>query len=414
MPADALALHRFSYRYPGAAAPALRDVDLVIEPGEFVLLAGRSASGKTTLLRAGCGLIPHFHGGDVAGDAAVAGLDLRDHGPAELGGVVGLVAQDPETQVIAATVRGELELPSEIRGEPAPATARAVEEVALALGIAHLLDRATASLSGGEPQRVALGAALVGRPDLVLLDEPTSQLDPVAGDELVGVLRRLNEEWGTTVVLAEHRIERCLASADRVIAMAEGRIAFDGEPAAYQEWALEADAALATPLARMFEGAGLRPPPVGVKDARARIRALAPAPPAAPTVAAGVRSGPAGGANRHARGRALQVRRAWVELDDGTGPREVLRDLTLAIDRGEVVALMGRNGAGKTTLFRAIAGFVDTVRGRVEAPGGWALVPQAPGDLLIRERVRDELPGEAGMAALAAVGLTAAGESDPR
>ena len=125
----------------------------------------------------------------------------------------------PEAQVVSTTVRGELELPLDLRGEPAAARARAVEEAALALGIAALLDRPTDSLSGGELQRVALAAALVLRPRLVLLDEPTSQLDPVAGDELVGLLRRLNEEWGMSVVLAEHRLERCLAAADRVVAL---------------------------------------------------------------------------------------------------------------------------------------------------------------------------------------------------
>ena len=173
-------------------------------------------------------------------------------------------------------MRGELELPLEIAGEPAASRARAVEEASLALGIAHLLGRSTQTLSGGELQRVALAAALVGRPRVVLLDEPTSQLDPVAGDELIGLLRRLNEEWGTTIVLAEHRLERCLAAADRVVAMAEGRIAFDGEPAAYLDWALDSDAALATPLARLFDGAGMRPAPVSVKDARARLAAHDP------------------------------------------------------------------------------------------------------------------------------------------
>ena len=249
---------RFAYRYPGAAAESLRDVDLEIEPGELIVLAGRSGSGKTTLLRACCGLVPHYHGGEVAGEIEVAGLDVRDHGPAELGGAVGLVAQDPETQVVSTTVRGELELPLEMRGEPPAARARAVEEVALALAIPHLLDRTADTLSGGELQRVALAAALVGRPRLVLLDEPTSQLDPVAGDELIGLLRRLNEEWGLAVVRAEHRLERCLAAADRVLALADGRIAFDGAPGGLPRVGAGRDPALATPGARLFS-LGLRP-----------------------------------------------------------------------------------------------------------------------------------------------------------
>ena len=141
------------------------------------------------------------------------------------------MAQEPETQVVSTTVRAEIGLPLELRGESPAARARAVEEVALALAIPHLLDRATDTLSGGELQRVALAAALVSRPPLVLLDEPTSQLDPVAGDELIWLLRRLNEEWGVSILLAEHRLERCLAAADRVVAMGDGEIAFDGDPA---------------------------------------------------------------------------------------------------------------------------------------------------------------------------------------
>ena len=373
------------------------------------MLAGRSGSGKTTLLRACCGLVPHYHGGDVRGEVRVAGLDVRDHGPAELGGAVGLVAQDPETQVVSTTVRAELELPLEIRGEAAAARARAVEEVSLALAMPHLLDRPVDTLSGGELQRVALAAALVGRPQLVLLDEPTSQLDPVAGDELVGLLRRLNEEWGMAIVLAEHRLERCLGAADRAIAMAGGRVALDGQPRDLLRWALQRDPAIATPGARLFDLAGLDEPPVRVKDARRALRARGLAPNGGGSVpAARNGSAPASGPV------ALEVRNAWVELDDGSGPRDVLRGIDLGVRRGERVALMGRNGAGKTTLLRAVAGRLDTARGKASAPRGCALCPQSPGDLLVRERVGDELPGEAGRAALDATGLEWATDADPR
>jgi energy-coupling factor transport system ATP-binding protein len=412
-----------SYRYPGAAERALADVDLEIAAGELVVLAGRSASGKTSLLRALCGLVPHYHGGEVAGIVEVAGLDARDHGPAELGGEVGLVAQDPETQVVSTTVRAELELPLEIRGTAPAARARSVEEAALALAIPHLLDRTTDSLSGGELQRVALAAALVLRPRLVLLDEPTSQLDPVAGDELVWLLRRLNEEWGMSIFLAEHRLERCLAHADRVVAMAAGRIAFDGGPAAYLEWATVADPDLSTPGARMFDLAGLRPLPVGVKQAREALAAsgvVVPeaspqtterpgAPPIGPTQGRSGEFGPWRGRRRR-EDLALEASDAWVEL----GGRDVIHGLDLAVRPGERVALMGRNGAGKSTLLRAAAGRLEPLRGRIRAPRGCALLPQSPADMLLRERVGDELPGEAGARALAAVGLEGAVEADPR
>jgi energy-coupling factor transport system ATP-binding protein len=414
MPEPVVELSRLSYRYPGAAGPALREVDLRVEAGEMVLVSGRSGSGKSTLLRLACGLVPHFHGGDVAGDARVCGLDLRAHGPADLGSLVGMVAQEPEAQVVSATVHSELELPLEIRGESPAARARAVEEVALALGIERLLHRTTSSLSGGELQRVALAAALVGRPRLILLDEPTSQLDPVAGDELIGLLRRLNEEWGATILIAEHRLERCLAAADRVVAFAEGRLRFDGAPQAFLESTVASDPALAPPAAALFHGLGLRPLPVGVKAARRTLadHGITPPPPRTYGTTPHRGSSRTFGAGEGAT--ALEARRLWVELDAGGGAERVLREVTLRVGRGERVVLMGRNGAGKTTLLRTAAGVLAPAAGAVETPGGIALAPQRPSEMFVRDRVADELPGEAGRAALELVGLGGARESDPR
>ena len=195
----------------------------------MVVLAGVSGSGKSTLLRAACGLAPHFFGGTLAGRVHVWGRDTRDEGPGQLADAVTLVLQDPEAQIVMNGVRAEIELPLESRGMRGAALARTVEETALALGIADLLERPVRTLSGGELQRVALAAALAARPGLLLLDEPTSQLDPVAGEELLAQLRRLNEERGTTVVLAEQRLERCLAAADRVLALEHGRVACDAD-----------------------------------------------------------------------------------------------------------------------------------------------------------------------------------------
>ena len=402
--APALAVEGLGYAYPRAPRPALADISVEIAPGEFVLLAGRSASGKSTLLKAACGLVPHFHGGEIEGAVTVAGLDAIESGPGELAAVVGYVAQDPETQVVSTTVAAEIELPLEMRGDDPSSTARAVEEVALALAIPHLLGRTVDTLSGGELQRVALAAALVTRPSLVLLDEPTSQLDPVAGDELIWLLRRLNEEWGVAVLLAEHRLERCLAAADRVIAMDAGAVAFDGSPGDFLSWSHAADPALSTPAARLFSLAGIAPLPTGVRQAR---QALA------------LREIGVGATAVEAEAAApadpvLDARGLWVELVRGDDPRDVLRGIDLALRRGERVALMGRNGAGKSTLLKTAAGLLDPVRGKVGVPGGIALLTQNPSDYLVRERVGDELPGEAGTAALRVVGLEHAVDADPR
>jgi energy-coupling factor transport system ATP-binding protein len=425
-----LEIERLGYRYPGSEREVLRDISLSVGAGELIVLAGRSASGKSTLLRAACGLVPHFHGGDVSGRVAVAGHDTREVGPGELAGAVGYVAQDPETQVVSTTVRAEIELPLELRGDSAATRARAVEEVALALAIPHLLSRATDTLSGGELQRVALAAALVTRPQLVLLDEPSSQLDPVAGDELIWLLRRLNEEWGVSILLAEHRLERCLAAADRVVAMDAGAIAFDGQPSEFLGWALDHDLALSTPGAHLFSLAGLEPLPTGVKQAREILAAegragVGEAHPSLTRHSRVQRSRPAvtrtgrsdakrsGGATPPPS-TALKARDLWVELDRGDDVHDVLRGIELRVGVGERVALMGRNGAGKSTLLRTAAGLVEPVHGSIKVTGGLALLGQSPDDYLVRERVGEELPGAEGQRALAAVGLEHAVDNDPR
>ncbi|HEX5527788.1 MAG TPA: ATP-binding cassette domain-containing protein [Solirubrobacterales bacterium] len=405
--APALAVQGLSYAYPRAGRRALEDVSVEVAPGEFVLLAGRSASGKSTLLKAACGLVPHFHGGEVEGEVRVAELDAIATGPGELAAAVGYLAQDPETQVVSTTVAAEIELPLEMRGDAPADRARAVEEVALALAIPHLLDRAADTLSGGELQRVALAAALVTRPRLILLDEPTSQLDPVAGDELIWLLRRLNEEWGVAVLLAEHRLERCLAVADRVVAMDAGRIAFDGAPADFLAWSHDSDPALTTPAARLFSLAGIDPLPVGVRAARQTLRGMGVAHP--PNRASRRVSDP----HPYVAEPVLRAKNLWVELDRGEEIHDVLKGIDLAVRPGERIALMGRNGAGKSTLLRTAAGLHEPVAGKI-AVDSVALLTQNPGDYLVRERVGDELPGEQGAAALRVVGLEHALDADPR
>ncbi len=428
MPEPVLVAERFEYRYPGRPEPALCDLNLALRPGSFTLLAGESGSGKSTLLRAACGLVPHFHGGDAAGELRVGGLSLREHGPSDLAAVCGTVFQDPESQVVMGGVHAEIALALEHRGESATSVAREVEETALELGIADLLERRTDSLSGGELQRVAIAAALVTRPDLLVLDEPTSQLDPVAGDELVWLLRRLNEESGTAVLLAEHRIERCLGAADRVIALERGRVACDAAPDGFLAWADANAAGLATPLTRLFSLAGLGPPPVSVKAARKGLGAVGLAP--------GTESPPSGtdpsyravGESPSAEDRdprvarftrlrrrpssrsrsfALRTRDLRHELADGPA---ILRGIDLRLDSGELVVLLGRNGAGKSTLLRHLKGLVEPTRGSIERGGELALLLQSPGDYLVYERVDEE----AGAAGAVAAGLGGREDANPR
>jgi energy-coupling factor transport system ATP-binding protein len=250
----------------------------------------------------------------------------------------------------------------------------------------------------------------------VLLDEPTSQLDPVAGDELLGVLRRINEEWGTAVVLAEHRLERCLAAADRVVALRDGAVACDADPHGFLVWAGAHAPELQTPGARLFALAGRTERPVSVKDARRALAAagdallVAPGDVAAPapcggralradTTIPGVAAD--GKAADGRRGRltrprgeraapALELASVWFEHKGGA---TVLRGVDLAVGAGERVALMGRNGAGKSTLLKVAAGLLAPTRGKVRG-GRVALLLQHPGDYALHDRVGDELPAD--------------------
>ena len=340
-------------------------------------------------------------------------MDVRSHGPAELAEVVGLVAQEPETQVISTTVRAEIELPLELRGVSPGARSRAVEEVALALAIDGLLERTTDTLSGGELQRVALAAALAIRPRLVLLDEPTSQLDPVAGDELISLLRRLNEEWGVAVLLGR-------ASAGALPGGGRPRARPGGRGDRLRRRSRETsspgrsshDRALTTPGARLLDAIGL-PAPSSVREAR---RTLAER--ACDRPGAGPPDGPdgrsehrrAGGdRSRSAPGRLGRARRGRGAHRGPPGRRAARSS------RGERVALMGSNGAGKSTLLRAAAGLVEPRRGRIDAPArGRPAAPAARATCSSTSASVTSCAGEDGPEALRRFGLEGMTDSDPR
>jgi energy-coupling factor transport system ATP-binding protein len=247
---------------------------------------------------------------------------------------------------------------------------------------------------------------LGGRPALAVLDEPTSQLDPVAGDELLSLLRRLNEQWDTAILLADHRLDRALPAADRVIALAGGAVAFDGPPPDFLAWAAEAASELLPPAAQLFADAGLRPLPAGVKAARAALRAHGLLEPG------GDAGAPSAPRRRHARPKrgpkpALRLRGVWQEFPGGAA---ALRAVDLVVAPGERVALMGRNGAGKSTLLRVARGLLAPTRGRVELAGPMALLLQHPGDYFLRDRIGDDAPPEV----LEAAGLGDRADRHPR
>lgn len=375
-----------SFAYAGSPDPVLRNLDWEIEEGEFVVVAGESGSGKSTLLRCFNGLVPHFSGGRFGGAVHVSGFDTRRFGPRVLSAAVGFVFQDPDAQRVAAIVEDELAFGMEQLGVPGLTMRKRIEEVLDLLGIADLRDREMETLSGGERQRVAVAAALTMQPRILVLDEPTSQLDPWGADDVVSALERLNQDLGLTVIMAEHRLERVIAPADRLSVLGSGGALVDGTP---RDVLPQLDAEMLPPVARLARSLEWVPLPLTIKEGRVIVRRTGAAP-ASPSHAPG------------SPGGRPAILLAGVHATYGR--RVVLRDFSAEIRPGEVVALMGRNGSGKTTLLRTIMGFHRADRGRVEVDGvdvdrsdpsviarRVGYLPQRPGAILFSETVRDEL-----------------------
>ncbi|MEU1332137.1 ATP-binding cassette domain-containing protein [Streptomyces sp. NPDC005865] len=423
-----------SVRYEGASGPTVRGVDLTVPEGELVLLVGPSGVGKSTLLGTVSGLVPHFTGGTLRGRVTVAGRDTRTHKPRELADVVGTVGQDPLAHFVTDTVEDELAYGMESLGLVPDVMRRRVEETLDLLGLADLRERPIATLSGGQRQRVAIGSVLTPHPRVLVLDEPTSALDPAAAEEVLAVLQRLVHDLGTTVLMAEHRLERVVQYADQVLLLAApGEPPVLGDPAA-----LMARSPVFPPVVALGRLAGWSPLPLTVRDARRgagalrdRLAEARPPRETPPERAPGVaekRSGrwsrprrnrtaedPASG-DRTAEDRAAEDRAAFGGASEGAaaaalvdrlavrrGRVEALRRVDLTVTPGETVALMGRNGAGKSTLLSTLVGLLEPTSGTVRVGGAVphrtpprrlirhvGLVPQEPRDLLYADTVAAE------------------------
>ena len=428
-----------SVTYDEAPEPAVQHVDFEVPEGELVLLVGPSGVGKSTVLGAVSGLVPHFTGGTLRGRVTVAGRDTRTHKPRELADVVGTVGQDPLAHFVTDTVEDELAYGMESLGLAPDVMRRRVEETLDLLGLAELRDRPIATLSGGQQQRVAIGSVLTPHPRVLVLDEPTSALDPAAAEEVLAVLQRLVHDLGTTVLMAEHRLERVVQYADRIVLLpSPGAAPVVGTPAEVMAYS-----PVYPPVVALGRLAGWSPLPLTVRDARRAAGELRerladrpyPAHTPTPVPAAAVETPPAASRRPFRRTRpsppptptsdtaleptptttprrlfrktppppttlcpaevdALSVRRARVEA---------LRRVTLTVSPGETVALMGRNGAGKSTLLGALVGLVEPAAGSVRVGGAVphrtaprdlvrrvGLVPQEPRDLLYADTVAAE------------------------
>ncbi len=254
---------RVSVTYDGAVEPALRDVNLRIDEGELCLVVGRTGVGKSTLLGAVNGLVPHFTGGTLTGRVTVDGRDTATHPPRELADLVGFVGQDPLAGFVTDTVEEELAYAMEQLAVPADVMRKRVEETLDLLGLAGLRHRALHELSGGQQQRVAIGSVLTTHPRVLVLDEPTSALDPTAAEDVLAAITRLVHDLGMTVLLAEHRLERVVQYADRVVYLDAHATVTHGRPAD-----VFAASQVAPPVLELGRLAGWQPLPLSVRDAR--------------------------------------------------------------------------------------------------------------------------------------------------
>ncbi len=372
-------LEGLSYSYPAAVRPALDRVGVLVAKGEFSLVAGPSAGGKSTFLRVFNGLVPQFYGGRLAGRTTVAGLDPARTPARRMATIAGLVFQEPESQSVVERVEEEVAFGMEQHGIGAAEMRRRLDSILAELEIEHLRRRALASLSGGERQRVALASVMALEPRLLLLDEPTSQLDGAGAEAVLRAVERLRQSRGTTVLLAEHRQSRLLPAVDRVLQVESGCVSsFSPREAA----ALPG----APPVSRLGQRLGLRPLPLTVAEASESLaRCPRPSSNRAPAPVPG--------------GEILRLEGVTVSY----GHLPALREVSLSLREGEVVALVGPNGSGKSSLLRAIAGLVKPTTGAAwfegqPAPGGVpgrtavaGFVPQDPALALYRETVRDEV-----------------------
>ncbi len=409
-----LEIKNLTYHYPDTEEPALSRIDLSIKEGEFVVVAGGSGSGKSSLARAIAGLIPDFYGGRIGGSIKLEGRELKEINRAKLAQKIGIVFQDPENQLIMTNVEQELVFGMENLGLPHARMKKAVMEMSGALSLYPFLKSNITQLSGGLKQKVALASVLALQPDILILDEPTSQLDPVAGEEILTILRRMNEENGITVILIEHRLERCLHLADRIIFMEKGRIVHDGQNIRDAlKKAFDKGDPFITPLAKLFAAAGSKQIPLTIKEGREIIRQ---AKSEKPELSWSFDSEPVTTKNTsdieqlqektaekiYANNTPLlEVERLWFTYENG---QETLKDISLKIYPAEFLIIMGENTAGKTTLLKNIRGLLHPSRGNVTISGRSVqdmtveeqatkvgYLAQNPNDYLFRPSVREEI-----------------------
>ncbi len=401
-----LRFEHVSFRYSGISEWGLRDIDFIAHPGEMVLVAGASGSGKSTLCRAATGLIPHFHRGSWEGRVCVDGLDTLDHPVHKLFGHVGLTFQNPDAQIFNQTVEAELAYGLESVGLTSDEIERRLSWVSDLVELGPLMHRPPYSLSGGEKQRVILGAILALKPRVVLLDEPFTHLDPGGAERLRTLLRSIRSE-GIALIIAEHRLHEVVADADRVIVLNEGRVVADGPPRHVLAENLSPFGLNLPPLVRFFREQGWKERPLTMGEATAVIKDKFYKGELGRLVLSDGFAFKNMGSSQSSADSSEKDSPPVIEVKDlefGYDGEPVLQGINVTLKRGECVALVGRNGSGKTTLIKHFNRLLKPRRGLIRILGQEAgtkpvselsrhvgFAWQNPNDQLFQANVRDEV-----------------------
>jgi energy-coupling factor transporter ATP-binding protein EcfA2 len=353
-------LRDFSFTYNGANKPALKNIDVDIIDGEFILITGPSGGGKSTLCRCFNGLVPHFYGGTVSGAVNVQGMDVFNNSPRELAEKVGMVFQDPENQMVTTGVEREIAFGLENLGLPINLISRRIEEALDTVGISSLRFRNHSELSGGQKQKVAIASVLALHPEILVLDEPTSELDPQSAEEVLSLLERLNDELGITIILVEHRLDRLMHLVDRILVVSNGEITVNSTPRKLIDNENYINDGLGLPpIVRLIDklrhrGLELDSLPITVKEARVALQKTTFH--TLPVVFS---------SNGKTGDNLLMMEHVWFAYEN----RVAVRDISLSINSGEFIAVIGRNASGKTTFAKLLNGLLKPDKGKVKVKG---------------------------------------------
>jgi energy-coupling factor transporter ATP-binding protein EcfA2/uncharacterized membrane protein len=373
-------IENLSFTYSGKKTPAICDINLVINNGEFITICGRSGSGKSTLLRQ---LKPQISpAGDIKGKVFFEGKDLKDISKREQCEKIGFVMQNPESQIVTDKVWHELAFGPESLGMDENEIRARAAEIASFLGIEHWFYKNTSELSGGQKQILNLASVLITRPSVIILDEPTSQLDPIAASEFLSVIHKINIETGMTVIMTEHRLEEAAAISDKIAVMEDGKIKVYSEPREAAQKVRNNDIFLSFPTAsRIFYGlGGTGKSPLTVREGRKWIEEYEQN-----------RSGEVLKIKKKApvlSEPVIEVKKLWFRYEKNS--EDILKDFSITVHKGEIYAINGGNGTGKTTALSVMSGLKKPYMGSVKIKGKISMLPQNPQIIFLKKTLLED------------------------